>query len=150
MTIAKRKFVNVKFNLDKRSLHNSEMYVEAGNVLVNYLDSIIVDKEKVTFIDKLKAILFAQLAIISADFGKYDEAKKDISIDYQYALRFDSAPSYSPQDIKFLDGTDLCAVLSDGLGESAARAIENFVFQKAEPGEALDFVKNKFAELKNT
>ena len=128
----------------------SEMYVEAGNVLVNYLDNLIVDKEKVTFIDKLKAILFIQLAIISADFRKYDEAEKNISIAYQYALRFDSAPSYSPQDIKFIEDTDLCAVLADGLGETAARAIENFVFENAKPGEALDFVKNKFAELKNT
>lgn len=100
------------------------------NVLVNYLDNLIVDKEKVPFIDKLKAMIFAQLAIIAADFGKYDEAKKDISIAYQYALRFDGAPSYSPQDIKFLDDTDLCAVLVDGLGESAVCAIENFVLKK--------------------
>ncbi|MBQ8299527.1 MAG: helix-turn-helix domain-containing protein [Clostridia bacterium] len=127
----------------------SELYLEAGNVLVNYLDNLVVDKEKVTFIDKLKALIFAQLAIITADFGKYDEAEKNISIAHQYAIRFDSTPSYSPQDIKFIDGTDLCAVLADGSGEGAVGAIENLVFEKTEPGEALDFVKNRFAELMN-
>ena len=35
----------------------------------------------------------------------------------------------------------------DGLGETAIQAIENFVFKKAEPGEALDYIKNKFNNL---
>ena len=38
---------------------------------------------------------------------------------------------------------------SGWFGRSAAVAIENLVFEKAKPGEALDFVRNKFEELMN-
>ena len=46
-----------------------------------------------------------------------------------------------------MDSTDLCAVLADGSGENVVGAIEYYVFEKAKPSEALDFVRNKFAEL---
>lgn len=127
----------------------NEMYEETGMWVVSYLDRMVVDTQKVTFIDKLKAILFAWLAVISANLGKYDEAEKKISTAYQYALKFDAAPNYSPQDIKFIEGMDLPAVLSDGFGETAVQAIENVVFDNVEQGKALDFMKNKFEELEN-
>lgn len=130
--------------------HKNEMYMEAGVLLLSYLDSITIDKEKVTFVDKLKAILFAQIAMITADFGNYDDAERYITVAAEHALKFDAAPSYSPQDIMFLKGEDLPAVLADGLGETAVQGIESFVFEKAKPSESVDFVKNKFAELNNT
>lgn len=129
--------------------YRNEMYMEAGSLLLNYLDSIIVDKEKITFIHKLKAILFAELALIAATFEKYDDAERYITDASRYALKFDAAPNYSPQDMKFLKDEELPSLLLDGLGETAIQAIENFVFKKAEPGEALDYIKNKFERLKN-
>ncbi len=39
------------------------------------------------------------------------------------------------------------AVMMDGLGETAAEAIEWFVFSKAKKSQALVFVKSRFAEM---
>lgn len=127
----------------------NELCMEVGTWLMNYLDSIVVDKEKITFVDKLKAILSAQMAVIVAEFGKYDEAERYISDAYQYASKFDAEPNYSPQDIKFLFCEERPALLLDGLGETALEAVENFVFKKENQGKATDYIKNKFEVLKN-
>ena len=127
----------------------NERYKEAATFLLNYLENMVVDKEKVTFIYKYKGILFAELALISAKFQRYDEVETYITEACQYALRFDAEPSYLTQDIKLLKDEDVPALLLDGLGETAILAIENFVFNNEEPSEALDFVKKRFEELKH-
>lgn len=123
--------------------------MEIGKWLMNYLDSIVDDKNKITFIDKLKAILSAQMAVIVADLGKHDEADMYIRDAYQYASKFDAAPNYSPQDIKFLFCEEKTALLLDGLGETALEAVENFVFKRENNGNATEYIKNKFEVLKN-
>lgn len=127
----------------------NELFLDAGKWLLNFLDSLVSDMNKVTFIDKLKAILFAQLAVISADFGREKEAEGYINDAFKYALRFDESPNYSPQEIKFLDMGDMSGLLMDGLGETAVEAIENFVFNKDEADESIDFIRDKFEILKN-
>lgn len=127
----------------------NELCMEVGTWLMKFLDSIVVDKAKITFIDKLKAILSAQMAVTAADFGKYDEAEGYICDAYQYASQFDAEPNYSPQNIKFLFCEERPALLLDGLGETALEAVENFVFKKANQGEPADYIKNKFEVLKN-
>ena len=126
----------------------NERYKEAASLLLNYLENLVVDKEKVTFIYKYKGIVFAELALISAKFQRYDEAETYITDACQYALRFDAKPNYLPQDIKLLKDEDVPALLLDGLGETAILAIENFVFNNEEPSVALDFVKKRFEDLK--
>ena len=126
----------------------NERYKEAASLLLNYLENLVVDKEKVTFIYKYKGIVFAELALISAKFQRYDEAETYITDACQYALRFDAKPSYSPQEMKLLKDEDILALLVDGLGETAILAIENFVFNNEEPSVALDFVKKRFEDLK--
>lgn len=127
----------------------NELCMETGKWLMSYLDSIVVDKEKTTFIDKLKAIFSAQMAVIVADFGKYDEAERYIIDAYQYAAKFDAAPNYSPQEIKFLSCEERPALLLDGIGETALEAVENLILKKENQGKATDYIKSKFEVLKN-
>jgi len=86
---------------------------------------------------------------IAEMFQEYDKAETYITHAYQYAIKFDAKPNYSPLDIQFLVAEDIPTLLADGLGETAMEAIEHFVFEKAEPGEALEYIKNKFEVLKN-
>lgn len=63
------------------------------------------------------------------------------------AHQFDNTPDYSPNAIQFIEGAEMPAVMMDGLGETAAEAIEWFVFSKAKKSQALVFVKSRFAEM---
>lgn len=123
--------------------------IEVALWLVDFFDSIKDDNDIIVFYDKLKAILFAEIAVMKADFGKYDEAEKYITDAYIFAKKFDAAPIYTTQGIKFFKGEDTAGFSLDGLGETAIDGIENFVFGNAELSEALDFVKGRFEELKN-
>lgn len=127
----------------------NELFIEVGVWLEKYLDIIVVEKQKVTFADKLKAILFAQFGVMLADIGKYDEAEKYITEAYEYALKFDAAPSYSPQDIIFFENEESFALLLDGMGETALEAIEGFAFAEAKNKATQDFIQAKREVLKN-
>ncbi len=127
----------------------NELYKEAGLWLLNYLDSLVLEKEVTTFMDRLKAIIFAQMAVFAARMGKYAEAERHITDAYQQALKFDETPDYSVQSMKFMQGLDMPALLVDGLGETTVLAIENYVFKNAKQGEALDYIKKKFEVLKS-
>lgn len=117
--------------------------------LVDFFDSIKYDDDIIVFYDKLKAILFAEIAVMKADFGKYDEAEKYIADAYILAKKFDAAPIYTTQGVKFLKDENTVGFSLDGLGETAIDGIVSFVFGNAEQSESLCFVKNRFEELKN-
>lgn len=123
--------------------------IDAALWLADFFDSIKYNNDIIVFNDKLKAILFAEIAVMKADFGKYDEAEKYITDAYILAKKFDAAPIYTTQGVKFLKDEDTAGFSLDGLGETAIDGIENFVFGNAELSEALDFVKGRFEELKN-
>ena len=75
--------------------------------------------------------------------------QKNISPMHILAKKFDAAPIYTTQGIKFLKDKDTAGISLDGLGETAIDGIENFIFGNAEQSESLDYVKNRFEELKN-
>ena len=126
-----------------------ELCIDAALWLNDFFDSTKNDKDSVIFYDKLKAVLYAEIAVMKAVFGKYDEAERYITDAYKLAIKFDAAPIYTTQGIKFLKGEDTVGFSLDGLGETAIDGIESFVFGNAEPSEALDFVKSRFEGLKN-
>lgn len=125
-----------------------ELYKEVGEWLLNYLDTLVFDKEAVTFIHKLKAIVLAQMSVFAATSESYNESENYMKDAYLLASKFDAEPDYSIQGIKFWQDGDRPALLLDGLGETAVSAIEDYVFGKAKQGAALDFVKRKFEVLK--
>ncbi len=128
---------------------NNTLCIDVGLWLADFFESIKKDKDCIIFVDKLKAALFAEIAVMEAVFGKYDEAERYIADAYALAVKFDSAPNYTTTGIKFLMGEDTVGISIDGLGETAVDVIERFVFGSTEPSKALDFVKKRFDELKN-
>ena len=123
--------------------------IDAALWLIGFFDSIKEDKDSIVFNDKLKAILLAEIAVMKAVFGEFDEAEKYITDAYTLAKKFDAAPIYNTQGTKFLKGEDTVGLALDGLGETAIDGIESFVFGNTEPSEALNFVRGLFGGLKN-
>ena len=124
-----------------------EQYREAGAWLFRFLDSIEIPSERVTFIDKIRAVLHAQLALICAECGSWEESEAHILDAHRLAMRFDHAPDYKLANLRFLQSADLPLILTDGLGKSAEDAIHRFVFAQAPASPALDAVRRRYDEL---
>lgn len=127
----------------------NKLCIDAGLCLVDYFDSIKEEEGSIVFIDKIKAVLLAQIAVLEASFGNYNEAERFIIDAYKLAKKFDAAPIYTTKGTKFFDGEENVQISLDGLGETAIDGIYGLVFANAEPSEALESVKRRFEELKN-
>ncbi len=125
------------------------MYREVGEWLISYMDSLVENKEVITFFDRLKAIVLAQMALYAATCGNYEEAEQNITDAYNLAIEFDANPDYSFDVVKFFRGMSMSAIVTAGVGDTALAAIENYVFKEEKQSEALDFVKTKFEILKS-
>ncbi len=125
----------------------NELYKEVGEWLINYLDSLVVHREEVTYIDKYKAMILAEMSVIAATLGNDKESEQYIQDAYLLATKFDAQPNYSMQVMKLWQEWDRERDYIAGQDETALSAIENKVFGKAKQGVALDFVKEKFKEL---
>ena len=53
-----------------------EQYREAGTWLFRFLDSIELPSERITYLDKIRAVLHAQLALICAECGSWEESER--------------------------------------------------------------------------
>lgn len=126
----------------------NELYKEVGDWLLNYLDSLVVDREVVNFYDKFKAMIVAEMAILAADLGNHEEAEQYIREAYRRAVKFDATPDYKMQVMKFWQDWDMLDAFVTGSTMTAMEAIECEVFAEAKQGAALDFIKEKFEELK--
>ena len=127
----------------------SEQFLDAGTWLLDFFDSMVADGETVTFADRMKALLNAQLAVMCAAFGRKELVDGYITKAHRYATKFDSAPNYSPKGMKFLEGEQISGIFTDGMGETTIAAIETTIFTRAEPSASLEYVKRKFEVLKN-
>jgi len=129
----------------------SELYKRAGEWLLNYLDSLVLDREVVTFIDRDKAMILAEMAVVAASLENYKESEQYIKEAYLLAIKFDAHPDYSMQVMKLWQDWDETEARfgPGGQEETAVSAIENEVLGKAKQGEALEFVKEKFQLLKS-
>ncbi len=127
----------------------NELYKEVGKWILNYLDSLVFDREEVTFIDKDKAMILAEMSVLAATFGNYKESEQYIKDAYLLAMKFDAQPDYTVQVMKlWQDWADVEAwFYPEGQDKTAISAIENDVLGKAKQGAALDFVKKKFEDL---
>lgn len=122
--------------------------IDAALWLADFFDSLKEDASGITFTDRLKAILYGEIALTYAAFGNEALAVRYIEDAFRLAKKFDSAPLYNTRGLKFLED-DTPLLCSDGLGGTAMDGIENFVFGKARPSQALDFVRNRLEKLKN-
>jgi len=127
----------------------NELYKEVGKWILNYLDSLVLDREEVTFVDKDKAKILTEMAVLAATFGNYKESEQYIKDAYLLAMKFDAQPDYTVQVMKLWQDWDEVEPRfhPGGQDKTALSAIENDVLGKAKQGAALDFVKKKFEDL---
>lgn len=97
---------------------------EAVLWLVGYLESIKREADKVAYVDKVLAILYAQNAVLSENLAKPEEAKVYLEKAYDLATAFDAAPEYNIYSLKFCIGETKYATAYDDLGTTAMEAIE--------------------------
>ena len=125
-----------------------EQFRAAGAWLSSFLDSVVIPSEEVTYIDKIRVVLHAQLALICAEWGSDAESEEHLLKAHRLASRFDSAPDYEPARLRFIQDADLTLILADGLGNSADDAIRRFVFANAPASPALDAVRSRYDALR--
>lgn len=97
---------------------------EAVLWLIGYLESLKLEADKVAYVDKVLAILYAQNAVLSENLAKTEEAKKYLERAYDIATAFDAAPEYNIYGLKFCIGETKYATAYDDLGTTAMEAIE--------------------------
>ena len=92
--------------------------------LVGYLESLKREADKVAYVDKVLAILYAQNALLSENLAKPEEAKKYLEKAYDIATAFDADPQYNIYGLKFCIVETKYATAYDDLGTTAIEAIE--------------------------
>lgn len=131
------------------ALKNDETCISEVLWLIHYFDSLKEDATEVAFLDKLKAILWAQCAVWELHFGHEDEAREHLKDAYLLAQRFDASPVYTVQNTLFLKGMEKEGAYADGIGKTAMEAVENFVFREKTEWKAQERIKKQWEELKD-
>ena len=82
--------------------------------------------DKPNYLDKVGSAMFAALAGSQFLSGRAQEARASLEQAYSLAARFDAAPSYDVNDIRFIDGVENAGAYDD-IGATAAAAADNVV-----------------------
>lgn len=98
--------------------------IEAALWLDGYLESLKLKTDEVTYVDKIRARLYATCAIVSEKLAGTEETKRYLRKAYEVAKAFDDSPVYSFKGIKFCIGEVQNAAAYDTLGATAMEAIE--------------------------
>lgn len=150
-------FANTLGQISRTLLGLANMYTELKDEagmeallwLIDFLDSIKIQKDSLAFTDKAKAGFMAQYAVWKAEFGDLEQAKESVTNAYSLAKQFDAAPIYNMQGIRFFDGEADTAVFYDSMGKTAMETIENILFDKKNKKEAQKLVQDIWRELTN-
>ena len=79
------------------------------------------------FIDKLSAVICANLAAFQLDAGDAEAARESVDRALALARGFDAAPDYSCLNVRFISDGERTGVAYDILGATALQAVENAV-----------------------
>lgn len=101
-----------------------EASLDAQLWLIRTLESIRKDENAATYLDKLCAPLYAQCAALSLALGREADAEAYLRLALKCARRFDMAPTYKMDGLKFCIGDTKNARAYDDLGLSAMSAVE--------------------------
>lgn len=80
---------------------------------------------QVSYIDKLQAGLLASMSQLHAVRHQFRKAEKCLIKAYELAKKFDAAPDYNAQNIKFYKGEK--RIFGDDMGETAMESVEKFI-----------------------
>jgi len=130
-------------------LKEMKMVKESLLWLIGLMDSVKIEKDAIAYTDRIKAALLAYLAIAEASLKVPDRAQQYLKEAYVLANKFDTSPVYTLQGIRFCEGDIINTAVYDDLGKMALPAIENILYDETENGEAYQFVRKVWEELKN-
>lgn len=135
-------------SMGSMAMLNAGIGMEAISWLCEFLDSMKIDREVITFIDKFKVVLMAQNAIWSASLGDYDKAKESVRNAYLLAEQFDATSVNHLEGIRFLGDVE-GAIAYDDIGKTAVEAVHNLIYEEAGETKACRFVREVWEEMIN-
>ena len=113
---------------------NSRDYAQAQALLAWALPifTAMPRPECTSFMDKINSVFYLFQAHVLFKTGQPEEARTSAEESHRLAVRFDAAPSYAADTIRFaMPGED--STVNDDLGETAAQATQNALKQMEDP-----------------
>lgn len=113
---------------------NSRDYAQAQALLAWALPifTAMPRPECTSFMDKINSVFYLFQAHVLLKTGQPEEARTSAEEAHRLAVRFDAAPSYAADTIRFaMPGED--STVNDDLGETAAQAAQNALKQMDDP-----------------
>ena len=95
--------------------------------LIDFLESVKIDKNSSCFVDKVIAPCYSDCANLSLLLGETDKAEPYMRCAYRTAMLFDSAPTIKMENIKFCINDIQNTTTYDELGESASAAVVKLI-----------------------
>lgn len=92
--------------------------------LIQYLESIKISEDAVSYVDKIRALFYAECAYLSDTLNKTADVEPYLRQALQIARKFDAAPVYNIRSVKFCIGEVKEATAYDDIGSTAMEAIE--------------------------
>lgn len=94
------------------------------NWMVDCMETLKINKDKIAYVDKMKSVLYAHGAVLSELMGDAECADAYLLKAWQLAVEFDQAPDYGVGNIRFFLGDTKDIVLYDDIGVSVKEAVE--------------------------
>lgn len=98
--------------------------------LINFLESVKIDKSVSCYVDKVIAPCYSECANFSLLLDEVEKVEPYMRKAYKAAMLFDSAPTCKVENIKFCIGDIQNATAYDDLGESATAAVIKQITQE--------------------
>ena len=151
---AKRTIIDVVISISRTiygisyayALKNDRACISSLEWLSGFLDSLKTDPDTIVYTDKFKIVSLALLAVWEETFDHTADAQTHIHAAYDLAVKFDEAPVYNAQGMRFVGDSE--GVLIDSFGKTVCEAVENYVFEIVPKNKASKKIKKTWDELK--
>ncbi len=100
--------------------------------------------DQVSYIDKIQVILLAGMSQFYTKNQQFQEAESCLIKAYEHAKKFDAAPDYNAQNIKFYKGKK--QIFGDDTGETAMESVERIILMEESN---TDFLKETWSDITN-
>lgn len=110
-------------------MKNRQALLDTELWAIRYLESMKERADAVTYVDKMRSVLYADCANQAHLLGREEEAEAWLRRAAEIAKAFDAAPVYDAREMKFCIGEVADARAYDDLGQTAVSAIETQTVQ---------------------
>ena len=124
--------------------------LEVCRWLVGFLESVKETEDSAAVMDKVLSAFYAECAHFSDILGRAEEVEPYLRRAYAVARRFDAAPVYKMDCIRFWIDCGKDAIVYDDIGASAIDAIEQQQFHQGDWSERIHRIWKKLKEDDST